>query len=70
MCGIAGVVNLAGDQPVPQATLRAMAQALFHRGPDQDGFLEEPGLSLASRRLSIVGLADGRQPIGNEDRSI
>ncbi len=70
MCGIAGIVNLAGEQSVPQATLRAMAHALLHRGPDQDGFLEQPGLSLASRRLSIVGLADGRQPIGNEDRTI
>jgi asparagine synthase (glutamine-hydrolysing) len=44
-----------------------MADALIHRGPDEDGFLERPGLGLASRRLSIVGLADGRQPIHNED---
>src|SRR5262249_51187492 len=41
-----------------------------HRGPDEDGFLREPGLGLASRRLSIVGLADGRQPIANEDGSV
>ncbi len=47
-----------------------MAQALWHRGPDEDGFLEQPGLAFASRRLSIVGLKDGRQPIGNEDRSV
>jgi asparagine synthase (glutamine-hydrolysing) len=47
-----------------------MAAALVHRGPDEDGFLELPGLGMASRRLSIIGLADGRQPIGNEDRSI
>jgi asparagine synthase (glutamine-hydrolysing) len=47
-----------------------MAAALVHRGPDEDGFLERPGLGLASRRLSIVGLADGRQPIANEDRSV
>jgi asparagine synthase (glutamine-hydrolysing) len=47
-----------------------MAQALYHRGPDEDGFLERPGLALASRRLSIVGLADGRQPIRNEDGSV
>src|SRR5262249_11169389 len=37
---------------------------------DEDGFLERPGVSLASRRLSIVGLADGRQPISNEDRTV
>jgi asparagine synthase (glutamine-hydrolysing) len=47
-----------------------MAEAIVHRGPDEDGFLEAPGLGFASRRLSIVGLADGRQPIRNEDRSV
>jgi asparagine synthase (glutamine-hydrolysing) len=47
-----------------------MADALFHRGPDECGYLEQPGVSLASRRLSIVGLADGRQPISNEDGSV
>src|SRR5262249_30424523 len=47
-----------------------MARALVHRGPDEDGFLVGPGLALASRRLSIVGLADGRQPVRNEDGSV
>src|SRR5262245_22194003 len=70
MCGIAGIVDLSGSRPVPPGTIRAMADALVHRGPDEDGYLERPGLALASRRLSIVGLADGRQPIGNEDRSV
>src|SRR5438132_1384838 len=70
MCGIAGVIDLAGKRPVPAHALQAMAKALFHRGPDEDGFLEQPGLGLASRRLSIIGLADGRQPISNEDGSI
>src|SRR4029077_10177018 len=44
--------------------------AIFHLGPDEDGYLERPGLAFASRRLSIVGLADGRQPIFNEDRRV
>src|SRR5436309_11424126 len=70
MCGIAGIIDLAGGRTVPPGAVPAMAQALYHRGPDEDGFLERPGLALASRRLSIVGLADGRQPIFNEDRSI
>jgi asparagine synthase (glutamine-hydrolysing) len=70
MCGIAGIVDLSGKRPVPAGALEAMARAIVHRGPDEDGFLEAPGLGLASRRLSIVGLADGRQPIGNEDRSV
>jgi asparagine synthase (glutamine-hydrolysing) len=47
-----------------------MANALVHRGPDEDGYLERPGLGLASRRLSIIGLADGRQPISNEDQTV
>jgi asparagine synthase (glutamine-hydrolysing) len=47
-----------------------MAAALYHRGPDEDGFFEHDGVDLASRRLSIVGLKDGRQPIFNEDKSV
>ena len=70
MCGIAGVVDLTGRRSVPEGALAAMAAAMIHRGPDEDGFLVRPGLGFASRRLSIVGLLDGRQPIYNEDRSI
>jgi asparagine synthase (glutamine-hydrolysing) len=70
MCGIAGVIDLTHQRTVAPETLRAMAQAIFHRGPDEDGYLEQPGLGFASRRLSIVGLADGRQPISNEDGRI
>ena len=70
MCGIAGIVDLTGRRQLPEGILAAMANALIHRGPDEDGFLERPGLGLASRRLSIIGLADGRQPISNEDQSV
>jgi asparagine synthase (glutamine-hydrolysing) len=71
MCGIAGIIDLSGARrPVPPGTLQAMAEAIVHRGPDEDGFLELPGLGLASRRLSIVGLFDGRQPIHNEDGEV
>jgi asparagine synthase (glutamine-hydrolysing) len=70
MCAIAGIMDLVDQRPVPPEAIRAMAGVLTHRGPDEDGFLERPGLALASRRLSIVGLADGRQPIANEDRSV
>src|SRR5437899_2170330 len=71
MCGIAGIIDLSGQRrPIPAERVRAMAQAIYHRGPDEDGYLERPGLSFASRRLSIVGLADGQQPIHNEDRSV
>ena len=47
MCGIAGMIDLEGKRPVPAAALRAMAESLFHRGPDEDGYLELPGLGLA-----------------------
>ncbi len=70
MCGIAGVLDLTGRRMVPEAVIQAMAQALVHRGPDEEGYLLRPGLALASRRLSIVGLADGQQPVSNEDRSV
>jgi asparagine synthase (glutamine-hydrolysing) len=71
MCGIAGIIDLSGEgRPAPAGAIRAMAQAIYHRGPDEDGFLERPGLAFASCRLSIVGLADGRQPIHNEDGSV
>ncbi|MBL8793854.1 MAG: asparagine synthase (glutamine-hydrolyzing) [Planctomycetia bacterium] len=70
MCGIAGAINLVERKPLPVGMLQAMAAQIIHRGPDEDGFLERPGLGLASRRLSIVGLSDGRQPITNEDRTV
>jgi len=67
MCGIAGIVDLSSTRTVPPGILKRMADALVHRGPDDEGYLERPGLGLASRRLSIVGLADGHQPIASED---
>jgi asparagine synthase (glutamine-hydrolysing) len=70
MCGIAGILDLTGQRDVPKGVIQRMADALIHRGPDEEGFLERPGLALASRRLSIVGLADGQQPISNEDRDV
>jgi asparagine synthase (glutamine-hydrolysing) len=70
MCGIAGLIDLTGKRQPDPAVLQRMANAQFHRGPDEAGDLIRPGLGLASQRLSIVGLGDGRQPIFNEDRSV
>jgi asparagine synthase (glutamine-hydrolysing) len=70
MCGIAGIVDLRGHRPVPAGRLRRMADAMVHRGPDDEGYFTADGVGLANRRLSIVGLADGRQPITNEDGSV
>ncbi|MBI1831237.1 MAG: asparagine synthetase B, partial [Planctomycetes bacterium] len=70
MCGIAGIIDLTGSRQIPPGILQRMADAIVHRGPDEDGYLEEPGIGFANRRLSIVGLHDGKQPIWNEDRSV
>lgn len=71
MCGIAGMIDLSGARrQAPAGAVARMAQAIYHRGPDEDGFLDRPGLHLVNRRLSIVGLADGRQPISNEDGTV
>jgi asparagine synthase (glutamine-hydrolysing) len=70
MCGIAGVIDLSGRREVPPQVIRAMARAIIHRGPDEEGVLARPGLALISRRLSIVGLADGQQPMANETGTV
>lgn len=70
MCGIAGIIDLGGTREISAIELDGMARALLHRGPDEGGSLIRPGLGLASRRLSIVGLADGQQPVFNEDGSV
>src|SRR5262249_60513955 len=64
------MMDLSGRKPVPSAVVRRMAAAIVHRGPDDDGYFDRTEVCLASRRLSIVGLADGKQPIANEDRSV
>jgi len=70
MCGIAGVIDLAGRREVPDGVIEKMSRALIHRGPDEEGFLRKPGLAFASRRLSVVGLEDGQQPMANEEGNV
>src|SRR5262245_4806617 len=70
MCGIAGVMYFERDRPVEPAILKAMADRIAHRGPDAEGFWTGPGVGLAHRRLSIIDLAAGQQPLGNEDCTI
>lgn len=70
MCGIAGIIDLTGKRQPDHAAVESMANALWHRGPDDDGFLMRPGFGFANRRLSIVGLGDGQQPIFNEDGTV
>jgi len=70
MCGIVGLFDLRGERPVDGGLLRRMNAAIGHRGPDGDGFLEEPGIGLGQRRLAIIDLSGGKQPIFNEDGSV
>lgn len=67
MCGIAGVIDVAG---VERAHLEAMGQALAHRGPDEAGVWLDPGIGFAHRRLSIQDLADGHQPMVSDDERL
>jgi asparagine synthase (glutamine-hydrolysing) len=69
MCGIAGIVAL-NNRPVSPEEIRAMCAALAHRGPDDEGFYFRPNVGLGMRRLSIIDLATGQQPISNEDGSV
>lgn len=69
MCGIAGIVSLSG-QPVFPEEPRAMCAAIVHRGPDDDGYYCAPGVGMGMRRLSIIDLQTGHQPVRNEDGSI
>ena len=77
VCGIAGIwlgerqsANPRGGRAIDGAALRRMTRTLIHRGPDAEGFHEEPGIGLGHRRLSIIDLATGQQPLCNEDGSI
>jgi asparagine synthase (glutamine-hydrolysing) len=70
MCGIAGILEFDRDAAVDSAVLRRMCEFISHRGPDDDGFLVHGKIGLGMRRLSIVDLATGHQPISNEDGSL
>jgi asparagine synthase (glutamine-hydrolysing) len=69
MCGIAGIFSLGGRE-VERGPLAAMCAAMIHRGPDDEGMLVEPAVGLGMRRLAIIGVANGRQPVTNEDGSV
>jgi asparagine synthase (glutamine-hydrolysing) len=69
MCGIAGIVRWDG-QPVPEGDIRAMCRVMVHRGPDDEGVYLSPGVGLGMRRLSIIDVDGGQQPVSNEDGSI
>jgi asparagine synthase (glutamine-hydrolysing) len=71
MCGICGFLGPSPDAPPNEAPVRAMARALAHRGPDNEGIASDGPMVLGHRRLSIIDLSpSGRQPMANEDGSV
>ena len=70
MCGIAGIVNTAFGRRIESATIQRMCRAILHRGPDDEGIFVKDGAGFGMRRLSIIDLAGGHQPVFNEDRSV
>src|SRR6266536_5009121 len=70
MCGIAGILEFGRDTRASATALREMCRVMTHRGPDDEGFYTDACLGLGMRRLSIIDLATGHQPISNEDGSL
>ncbi|MBC8508582.1 MAG: asparagine synthase (glutamine-hydrolyzing) [Anaerolineales bacterium] len=69
MCGICGITH-QDNRPVDRELVQAMNATIIHRGPDGDGFYFAPGIGLAMRRLAVIDLNTGDQPITNEDESV
>ena len=70
MCGIAGIVDPALSRAEIRSTLLRMADAIWHRGPDESGFFIGEGIGLAIRRLSIIDVQGGHQPVESEDGQV
>jgi len=69
MCGICGIISKSG-QPIDESMLHTMTDVMIHRGPDDDGYFMNESVGLGFRRLSIVDLKEGHQPLTNEDKSV
>lgn len=70
MCGITGIFDTCSNREISQALLHRMNESQFHRGPDEGSLHLEPGVGLGHRRLSIIDVATGQQPLFNEDGSV
>src|SRR5215467_14155405 len=70
MCGICGQYNFGIGEPVNPQTVHRMADSITHRGPDDEGFYLEGPLGLGFRRLSIIDLGGGHQPMSDAERSV
>ncbi|MBI2968175.1 MAG: asparagine synthase (glutamine-hydrolyzing) [Bacteroidetes bacterium] len=70
MCGITGIFHYDGSRPADEGIVRKMTATLTHRGPDGEGYYIKENLGLGHRRLTIIDLETGDQPLFNEDKSI
>ncbi len=70
MCGIYGIADLRRNSPPKEELLARMGKLLIHRGPDDEGLFVGSGVALGMRRLSIIDLSGGHQPIANEDKTV
>lgn len=70
MCGLAGLFDPYSQRPIDRRALQAMTEAIRHRGPDDSGYFQSDGIGLGHRRLSIIDLAGGHQPLFNEDETV
>ena len=70
MCGICGQFNFAATEPVEPDAIRRMAQTIVHRGPDDEGYFFSGSLGLGFRRLSIIDLAGGHQPMSDAEETV
>ena len=70
MCGICGIYDIQGEGPVDPSLVKMMNDTLIHRGPDDQGVFVEGAIGLGHRRLSIIDLEGGHQPIPNETGTI
>jgi asparagine synthase (glutamine-hydrolysing) len=70
MCGIAGMIHSDPDGRIDHGTVHQMCDAIVHRGPDDEGIFVKKNVGLGMRRLSIIDVAGGHQPVFNEDRTV
>ena len=70
MCGICGIIHPHHDQPISAELLSAMCKTIHHRGPDDEGVYIHKNVGLGARRLSIIDVAGGHQPLCNEDGTL
>ena len=70
MCGICGIYNYRNNEPIQKDVLERMTQSLIHRGPDAEGFFVQGNIGLGHRRLSIIDLLGGNQPMYGDDKNV